>query len=99
MAIDEAAIKPKQGKKQKNYSWAQLLKRVFEVDVLICPHCGSKMRVLCAIHSPDAKQKILACLGLPSKSPPITPAKQDHEWALFGDIGSLFRLSDPQKLL
>jgi hypothetical protein len=67
--------KPKRNTKQKNYSWAQLLKRVFEVDVLICPRCGSKMRVLCAIHQPDAIQKILTCLGLPSRAPPIAPAR------------------------
>ena len=87
-AADEAATKPKQGKKPKNYSWAQLLKRVFEVDVLICTRCGSKMRILCAIHPPNAIQKILTCLGLPSRAPPITPAKPYDEWTLFGEIGS-----------
>jgi len=80
---EEAETKPTPGKKPKNYTWAQLLKRVFEVDVLVCPRCGSKMRVLCAIHSPDAIQKILICLGLPSRAPPISPAKPDDEWTLF----------------
>jgi hypothetical protein len=72
---EEAEAKPKRNIKPKNYSWAQLLKRVFELDVLICPGCGSKMRVLCAIHQHDAIQKILTCLGLPSRAPPIAPAK------------------------
>ncbi len=31
----------------------------------------------------DAIQKILTCLGLPSRAPPITPAKPDDEWMLF----------------
>jgi len=74
-ATEESEAKPKRSKRPKNYSWAQLLKRVFEVDVLICPRCGSKMRVLCAIHPPDAIQKILTCLGLPSRAPPIAPAR------------------------
>jgi len=74
-AAEDAEAKPKQSKKPRNYSWAQLLKRVFEVDILVCPGCGSKMRVLCAIHSPDAIQKILTCLGLPSRAPPIAPAR------------------------
>ncbi len=65
-AAEEAEAKPKR----------QLLKRVFEVDVLICPRCGLKMRVLCAIHPPDAIQKILTCLGLPSRAPPIAPARR-----------------------
>jgi hypothetical protein len=80
---EEAETKPKRGKKPKNYSWAQLMKRVFELDVLVCPRCGLQMRVLCAIHPPDAIQKILTCLGLLSRAPPITPAKPDDEWMLF----------------
>jgi hypothetical protein len=82
-ATEEAEVKPKRSKKPRNYSWAQLLKRVFEVDVLICPRCGSKMRVLCAIHPPDAIQKILTCLGLPSRAPPIAPTQPHMAAELF----------------
>jgi hypothetical protein len=74
-AAGEAEAKSKRIKKPRNYSWAQLMQRVFEVDLLICPGCGSIMRVLCAIHPPDAIQKILTCLGLPSRAPPIAPAR------------------------
>jgi Putative transposase len=74
-AAEEAEANPKRSKKPRNYSWAQLLKQVFEVDILICLGCGSKMRVLCAIHPPDVIQKILTCLGLPSRAPPIAPAR------------------------
>ncbi len=83
LATEEAEVKHKRSKKPRNYSWAQLLKRVFEVDVLICPRCGSKMRVLCAIHPPDAIQKILTCLGLPSRAPPIAPAQPHMAAELF----------------
>ena len=72
-ATEEAEAKTKRSKKPRNYSWAQLLERVFEVDILICPPCGSKMRVLCAIHPPDAIKKILTCLGLPSRPHPSHP--------------------------
>ena len=79
---------PKTGssKRRKNYSWAQLMMRVFELDVLACPRCGGRMRVLCAIHSVDAIQKILGCLGLPTRAPPIAPAKPDE--AFFNEMGS-----------
>ena len=62
----------------RNYSWAELLKRVFEVDVLECPDCGCRMRILCAINPPDAIRKILDCLGLPSRPPPISPAVEEN---------------------
>ena len=58
----------------RNYSWAQLLKRVFEIDVLKCPRCGGRMRILAAINPPEAIQKILDCLGLPTRPPPIAAA-------------------------
>lgn len=50
------------------------MRRVFEVDVLECPECGSVMRILAAIHPPEATRAILDCLGLPSRAPPISPA-------------------------
>ena len=58
----------------RNYSWVELMKRVFGFDVLKCDSCGGRMRILCAINPPVAIKKILDCLGLPSRPPPISPA-------------------------
>jgi hypothetical protein len=60
----------------RNYSWSELMKRVFGLDVLKCDRCGSRRRVLCTINPPVAIKKILDCLGLPSRPPPISPAVQ-----------------------
>jgi hypothetical protein len=62
---------------QRNYSWAELMKRVWNADVLKCDRCGGRMRILCAIKTPEAIVKILDCLGLPSRPPPIYPAVQN----------------------
>jgi hypothetical protein len=59
----------------RNYYWAELMQRVFKVDVLECPECGSTMRILAAIHPPEATRAILGCLGLPSRAPPLAPAR------------------------
>ena len=59
---------------KRRYAWAELLKRVFAVDALKCNKCGNKMKILCAVNPPDAIRKILDCLGLPSRPPPIAPA-------------------------
>jgi len=32
------------------------------------------MRILAAIDAPDAIRKILSCLGLPTRAPPVAPA-------------------------
>ncbi|MFN9706814.1 MAG: hypothetical protein ACK595_18610, partial [Planctomycetota bacterium] len=34
--------------------WADLLRRVFGIDVLVCPKCAGPRRVLAAIHDPAA---------------------------------------------
>jgi hypothetical protein len=56
-------------------SWAELMRRVFAIDVLECPQCGAPMRILAAIHPPKATRAILECLELPSRAPPVAPAR------------------------
>jgi hypothetical protein len=36
------------------------------------------MRILAAIHPPEATQAILECLGLPTRGPPVMPAMVPH---------------------
>jgi len=30
-------------------SWAELLKRLFEIDMALCPNCGGELRIIAAI--------------------------------------------------
>ena len=53
--------------------------RVFLVDVLGCASCGGRLRILAAIHAPEAIRAILECLSLPARAPPIAPAAPDPE--------------------
>ena len=68
---DEPATRP------RRLAWAELLRRVFAADVLECPRCGRRMRMLAAIHPPEATQAILECLDLPSRAPPTTAPLAD----------------------
>ena len=40
-------------------SWAQLIKRVYEVDPLLCPSCGGEMRIIAFITDHDVVDAIL----------------------------------------
>ncbi len=40
-------------------SWAQLIKRIYEVDPLVCPSCGSEMKVVAFIIDHAVVDKIL----------------------------------------
>jgi hypothetical protein len=61
-------------KRPRNYPWAELMARVFEFDVLKCPDCQGRLKILASIHPPDTTRKILDCMGLPSRAPPIARA-------------------------
>jgi len=50
----------------------------FALDVLECPRCGGRMRILAAIEDPSVARKILDCLGLPSRPPPLAPARRNR---------------------
>jgi hypothetical protein len=64
--------------RNKNYSWSELLRRVFEIDISVCERCGGPVRVIAAIQEPETTQIILNYLGLPSRPPPITPARVER---------------------
>ena len=43
-------------------TWAQRLKRVFNIDISVCNQCGSRVKVISCIEDPDAISKILTAL-------------------------------------
>jgi hypothetical protein len=58
----------------RRYPWAELLKRVFAVDVLRCDRCGGRREVLALITEGAVVRAILKCLGLPADAPMIHPS-------------------------
>jgi hypothetical protein len=65
----------------RRLSWAELMRRVFAIDVLECPRCAGPMRILAAIQPPEATRAILECLELPSRAPPALPPRPEREEA------------------
>ncbi len=59
--------------RQRRRSWARLLKKIYQVDPLRCPHCGSEMQIIAWIEQSEVIRKILRHLDLwerPQRSPP-----------------------------
>jgi hypothetical protein len=73
---DEASLLPV---RQRRLDWATLLRRVFAVDLTVCPRCAGAMKVLCAVNDPPVVQKILRHLGLPTEGPRCAPARGPPE--------------------
>jgi hypothetical protein len=63
--------------------WATLLRRSFEVDVLRCPSCSGRMRVLGEITEPRLVTSVLESLAMPTEAPGAARARDPTE--LLGD--------------
>jgi hypothetical protein len=50
----------------RGWTWAALMQRAFALDVLACPHCGGRLRLIATLHDPAVIRKIL---GHPGRSP------------------------------
>src|SRR5262249_59175039 len=62
------------------WSWAQLLKRVFALDMARCPWCQrGALRIIAAITQREVIRKILCHLKLAADPPPIAPARVRQE--------------------
>jgi hypothetical protein len=58
----------------RHWAWAQLMHRAFGVDVLACPRCAGRLRLVATVEDPHAIRAILESLGLPApESPPARP--------------------------
>ncbi len=63
------------GPPQYRRPWHQLLKRVFGLNILICPRCGHKMHRISHIEDPPTIHQILSHLNLPTQLPRMAPAR------------------------
>ena len=52
--------------------WAELLRRIFEVDPLACPRCGAEMRIVAFLTAPAVIDRILTHLRTRA---PVAPAR------------------------
>ncbi len=59
----------------RGMSWAALMARTFGLDVLACPRCGGRLRLVALIDQAAVVARILRHLGLPTEIPPACPAR------------------------
>ena len=60
---------------RRYYTWAELLRRVFGVEIFTCPNCGGARRLLAAIKDPDSIERVLRAVGLPFDVPELAVAR------------------------
>jgi hypothetical protein len=73
-STDAPAASPPAPPSRRAIAWADLLRRIFEIDVLACA-CGGRLRFIATIEDPPVVQRILRHLGLPTDTPVPDPAR------------------------
>jgi hypothetical protein len=56
------------------WAWAALMRRAFGIDVLACPRCGGRLRLIATLEDPAVVATILAHLGWPPPAEAPGPA-------------------------
>jgi hypothetical protein len=74
-AAEAREIDPGEMPRFSRLPWAVLLKRVFLVDVLECPKCKGRMKILAAVIASASVRRVLESLGLPIEAPRLRPAR------------------------
>ena len=59
----------------RGQTWASLMARTFGFDVLACPRCGGRLRLIALIQEAAVIERILRHLGLPTETPAARPAR------------------------
>ena len=66
------------GASPRHWAWAHLMRHAFDLDVLACPRCGGRLRLVATVDDPRVIREILASLRRPAegadRAPPHLPA-------------------------
>ena len=64
LACEPALTEPGAAERRRlRRSWAQLIRRIYEVDPLVCTECGGEMHIIAFLLDPAVVRKILAHLA------------------------------------
>ena len=74
--------------KQCNSAWARLIRKIYEVEPLLCPRCKHPMRIIAFIENDPAIQKILKHLGLWESRSHSPPPSHIYEEIVYVDESS-----------
>ena len=67
-------------------AFAQLMARIFEIDVLVCPRCQSKLQIISFITEPEPIRDILRALKMSTAPPDIPKSVYSIEYEQQADL-------------
>jgi hypothetical protein len=60
--------------------------RIFEIDVLVCPRCQSKLQIISFISEPETIRDILRALKMSTAPPDIPESAYSIEYEQLADL-------------
>jgi hypothetical protein len=79
-------LEPVGSSKEYRKNWARLIQKIYEVDLLTCPKCSGKMKVISVIEDEEVIKRILKHLGLwevkPRPPPKATGPQKTSEYSI-----------------
>ncbi len=61
--------------RQKRLSWARLIKKVYEIDPLLCPYCAAQMKIVAFVVEVSSLRRLVEALGVgPQEAEPLSRA-------------------------
>jgi hypothetical protein len=69
---------PTPTERRASMTWAQRLKRVFNIDIETCWECGSTMKIIACIEDPVVIQKILSRLECEAATKEFNPLPESR---------------------
>ena len=89
---DQAHSRESASEPSRGWRWADLMRRVFEIDVLACPGCGGRLRLVAVLEASEATRRILRHLDLlPESHPPRLPARRQMRTTGQRELGTSTR--------
>ena len=87
-ASTDANDAPTAAPNARHWAWAELMRRAFDIDVLACPRCGGRLRLIATVEAPDAIRAILAAIAasreLADRGPPRAVSLDTCQTAAIG---------------
>ena len=78
--------------------WAALIARIYDVLPLVCPSCGASMSIIAFVTDPVPVRSILCYLDLPTRPPPLCPARAPPQGIFEFDQTGGFDPTDPEPI-
>ncbi len=73
------AGRPNGASSRRRLSWARLIRKVYEIDPLLCPYCGAEMRIVAFVVEVCSLRRLLEGLGVgPQEAEPLSRAPPEE---------------------